>query len=134
MIKISIIIATYNSMKTLPHVINSLKKQTLDPSLFEIILVDGGSTDGTLDYASKNKFKIINNPRKEPVYAKYLGIQSAKGNYCMYLDHDEEIVNSKSLQLKIDIFENLDCHAIAPTGYQNPKGYHFINNYINIII
>lgn len=130
--KISIVIATYNSMKTLPLVIESLKKQTLNKKDFEIICVDGGSKDKTLEYIKEQKLVLINNPKKEPVYAKFLGFQSAKGEYLIYLDHDEEITNKKSLEIKLKVFEeNKEVKALAPTGYINPKGYHFINNYIN---
>ena len=130
--KISIVIATYNSMKTLPMVITSIKKQTINPKEYEIICVDGSSTDGTLDFIHKENLKLVNNLKKEPVHAKYLGFLNAKGKYLMYLDHDEELTNKKSLELKIDIFEtNPNVKCIAPTGYLNPKGYHFINNYIN---
>lgn len=130
--KLSIIIATYNSMKILPQVIGALHNQTLNKHDYEILLVDGGSTDDTLKFGREKGLTIIENPRKEPVYAKYLGYNQAKGKYLMYLDHDEVIENSNSLKLKLDIFENhKNIKAIAPTGYLNPKGYHYINNYIN---
>ena len=130
--KISIVIATYNSMKTLPKVVNSLKKQTLSKKNFEIICVDGGSTDKTLDYIKEQELVLIYNPKKEPVYAKFLGFQNAKGKYLIYLDHDEEIQNIHSLEIKLKLFkENQNLKALAPTGYVNPKGYHYINNYIN---
>lgn len=130
--KISIVIATYNSMKTLPKVINSLKKQTLSKKDFEIICVDGGSTDKTLDYIKEQELILINNQKKEPVYAKFLGFQNARGKYLVYLDHDEEIQNKYSLELKLKVFEeNPNLKALAPTGYINPKGCHYINNYIN---
>lgn len=130
--KISIVIATYNSMKVLPKVISSIKKQTLDKKDFEIICVDGASQDGTIEFIQKEGLTLINNPKKEPVFAKFLGFQNARGKYLMYLDHDEEIVNLSSLEIKLNVFETHEkVKALAPTGYVNPKGYHFINNYIN---
>jgi len=130
--KISVVIATYNSMKTLPKVIKSLKNQTISKKDYEIICVDGGSRDGTLDFIKQENLTLIINPRKEPVYAKYLGFLEARGKYLIYLDHDEEIKNKKSLELKLKGFEeNKNLKSLAPTGYIHPKGYHFINNYIN---
>lgn len=45
--KISLIITVLNEMHTVEHLISSIKDQTLAPD--ELIIVDGGSTDGTLD-------------------------------------------------------------------------------------
>ena len=106
--KISIVIATYNSMKTLPKVVDSLKKQTLSKKNFEIICVDGGSTDKTLDYIKEQELVLIYNPKKEPVYAKFLGFQNAKGKYLIYLDHDEEIQNIHSLEIKLKLFTHIN--------------------------
>lgn len=130
--KLSIIIATYNSMKTLPKVLDSIFNQTLQKDLYEIICVDGGSTDGTMEYIKDRELKVVENYKKEPVYAKFLGFKNAKGKFIIYLDHDEVILNNKSLEIKLRIFEeNKYLKALSPTGYVNPKGYHFINDYIN---
>ena len=130
--KLTIAIATYNSMKLLPMVIAALDRQTLSKADYEILAIDGGSTDETIKFVAEHGIRLITNPRKEPVYAKYLAYQEAKGQYLMYLDHDEVLENPNSLQLKISVFEsNPTVKAIAPTGYINPEGYHYINNYIN---
>jgi glycosyltransferase involved in cell wall biosynthesis len=47
MLPITVFTATYNRADTLPRVLESLRRQTLDPSLFEWLIVDDGSSDGT---------------------------------------------------------------------------------------
>lgn len=129
---ISIIIATFNSEKTLTLVLESIKKQTFPKDKIEVLLVDGGSKDTTKQIAAMYDCKVINNPRTEPVYAKFLGYLEAKGKYLMYLDHDEVIENTKSLELKHAIFvENQKVKAVICSGYKSPKNYPMINNYIN---
>lgn len=129
---VSIIIATFNSDKVLSMVLNSVKQQTFPKDRIEILIVDGGSNDQTLKIAKRFGCKIINNPRTEPVYGKFLGFINAKGQYIMYLDHDEVIENKDSITLKLLAFErSRKIKAVLGSGYKNPKGYPFINSYIN---
>jgi glycosyltransferase involved in cell wall biosynthesis len=130
---VSVIIATYNSEKTLPMVLEAIKKQDFQRNKIEILLADGGSKDKTLSIAKNYKCKVINNPRTEPIYGKYLGYIKSRGKYVMYLDHDEVLINKKSINLKVLALQqiNLRAKAIAGGNYRSPKGYPFINDYIN---
>jgi len=131
-VTITIVIATFNSTKTLPLVLGSIKEQSFPQKNIEILLVDGGSKDDTKNLGKKFNCTIIDNPRTEPVYAKFLGFLHAKGKYIVYLDHDEVLENRESLQIKVDVFKNEpDIKAVISTGYKNPPGYPFINEYIN---
>lgn len=130
--EISIIIATFNSEETLPLVLKSIQKQIYPKKEIEILLVDGGSVDKTIKIAKKFNCRIINNPRTEPVYGKYLAYLNARGQYAMYLDHDEVLKNKNSIALKMAAFKaSSKIKAVIGSGYKNPKGYPFINDYIN---
>lgn len=90
---ISVIIPTYNVEKYIEECIDSLRKQTWEN--FEIICVDDGSTDKTVE--------ILQNYEKEDKRIKVLpmehcglagvmrnkGIQIARGEYCLFLDGDD---------------------------------------------
>lgn len=129
---ISIIIAAFNSGKKLPLTLKSIKKQTYPQNKIEILLVDGGSTDTTKKIAKESGCRIIANPKREPLFAKYLGFLKAKGDYIIYLDSDEVMENPQSLQLKYRIFKKYNRVAsVIPSGYKVPNGYSSINNYIN---
>ncbi len=129
---VSIIIATFNSSHTLPKVLEAINKQTYPKKNLEILIVDGGSTDDTIKIGKKFGCKIINNPRVEPVYAKYLGYKQASGRYIMYIDHDEVMTNMKSIANKINLLRtNPKVKAITGDGYITPNGYQAINRYIN---
>lgn len=131
-ITVSVIIATYNSTKTLPMVLEALKNQNYPKEKMEIIIVDGGSEDDTLTISRRYKCVIIDNPRTEPVYGKFIGYRKARGKYLMYLDHDEVLKNTRSISIKVSILDaNRDVKAIAGGNYVNPPNYPFINNYIN---
>lgn len=86
---ISIIIPAYNAEKTIEECIDSIQSSSA-----EIIVVDDGSTDNTLDIckkcAKKNKnLRVISQKNKGPIEARYTGIQNASGEYIMSLDSDD---------------------------------------------
>ncbi|MDQ5951321.1 MAG: hypothetical protein QG639_598 [Patescibacteria group bacterium] len=128
---LSIIIATYNSEKLIEKCLKAVQRQTLKPSSYEILVIDGGSTDKTLAIADKYHAKIINNPRKEPVWAKFLGLQQAKGRYILYLDSDEIIVSPESLYKKLIAFKEPNVRSVIGNGYLSPANMPFVNDYIN---
>ena len=58
---ISVVTPTFNRKDELVYLFDSIKKQTLNPKYFEMIISDDGSTDGTKEYVIKkgvNKGKI----------------------------------------------------------------------------
>ena len=100
--KISIIISTYNSSKTLELVLKSIDNQNgIDKKNIEILIIDGYSTDNTCNIAIKYSCKIIYNPARDAPTAKFIGLQNAKNRFVVFLDHDEVMSNSHSLENKI---------------------------------
>jgi glycosyltransferase involved in cell wall biosynthesis len=98
----------------------------------EILVVDGGSTDGTLKIAKKYNCRILKNPKVLPAWAKFIAYREARGTFLMYLDSDEVMVNEDSIEKKIKVLqENPDVRAVTGSGYINPRGFGFLNQYIN---
>lgn len=129
---ISVIIATFNSEQKLPACLDSIRKQNYPQDKFEILIMDGGSTDKTKEIAKKYGCKVIHNPKMVPAWAKYLAYLEAKGEYAIYIDSDEVIESTTSVKRKLQVFqENQNVHAVSGSGYKNPEGYPFLNNYIN---
>lgn len=129
---ISIIIATFNSERTLECALHSVTEQTFPKNQLEILIVDGGSNDRTLTIARDYKCRIIKNILTEPLSAKYLGFLNARGKYIIGLDHDEVFINKKSLEERLKIF-NLDnrVKALHSSGYITPDYSSPINYYVN---
>lgn len=129
---VSIVIATFNGRKTLPLVLKSIKKQTFPQEKIEVLVVDGGSTDSTLEVARQFGCRIVKNSKAEPVSSKILGFQRAKGRYLIYLDQDELIDNPESLSLKYQILQKeTKVKAIIGSGYRTPPNAPFTTTYIN---
>ncbi len=92
--KITIIMPSLNVGAFIEKCINSVLKQTLKD--IEILCIDAGSTDGTLeileDYAKKdNRIKIINSEVKSYGYQLNLGISNARGEYIGIVETDDII-------------------------------------------
>ncbi len=131
--KITVAIATFNSLRTLRQVLEALQRQEgFKPKDLEILLIDGGSTDGTPTVGTLYDCRVIPNPRTEPVYAKFLALTAAKAPLLVYLDHDEVLLNPDSLFNRMTLLQqNSDLHVAVPSGYQNPNGCAAINYYLN---
>ena len=100
---VSFIIPTYNSQKYLGNCLKSIIKQDYPHHKREILVVDGGSIDETLQIAKSYHAQIINNPWKDPETAKSLGIQKANGGIIALLDSDNEIIKNDWLKSKFGV-------------------------------
>lgn len=84
--KLSIIIPAYNEESSIENCIKSLEKQTYKNR--EIIVIDDGSTDKTLEILSKLKVLILNQIHQGPGVARNLGAKRAKGEILVFVDAD----------------------------------------------
>ncbi len=95
----SIIIPTYNSEKFIRRTIKSILDQTFKD--FELIIVDDGSTDGTVNIVREieNKEKrirlIASKNSGGPTVPTNIGLESSRGSLISFLDHDDEWTKNK---------------------------------------
>ncbi|WP_258085051.1 glycosyltransferase family 2 protein [Thermococcus thermotolerans] len=86
--QISVIMCVKNREKEVERALKSVKKQK---GVLEIIVVDGNSTDRTIEIARKYTDKIYSDEGKGLAYARQLGAEKAKGEYIAYIDSDTEL-------------------------------------------
>ncbi len=84
---VTISIPTYNSSKTLKRCLDAIRKQSYKN--IEVNIIDGASTDKTLEIAKKLKIKNIKILKGSLLEARCLGVQIAKGKYILILDSDQ---------------------------------------------
>lgn len=92
--KISVIVPAYNAEKYVVRCIDCLKRQTFKD--FEVIFINDGSTDMTLELLNKHKTKnmtIINKHNSGVSSARNNGLKVAKGEFIAFLDIDDEYRN-----------------------------------------
>lgn len=113
---VSIIIPTYNSGKTIIQTIESVKNQTY--TNYEIIVVDDGSTDGTVEILKTIKgIKLITQANQGVSAARNRGIEEAKGDYIAYLDSDD-LWHPQKLEIQLKVAEPLKSFGMIATTYQ----------------
>jgi glycosyltransferase involved in cell wall biosynthesis len=105
--KISIITATYNSKTTLQDALASIESQK--EVNIEYIIIDGGSTDGTLDLIKNNDTiaKYISEPDKGIYDALNKGIQLATGDIIGFLHSDDLFASNSVVAQIVKEFENV---------------------------
>ena len=90
MIKVSVIVPVFNGELYIQKCVESLLKQTLKE--IEIIVVNDGSTDNTLNIVSQyqdSRLKVISIKNQGQGKARNIGVQEAKGRYLGYVDSDD---------------------------------------------
>lgn len=117
-IDFSIIVPVYNCETYLERCINSIINQTLKN--FELILIDDGSTDGSLKICNKFREEYVNihviSKKNSGVSdSRNIGIKKAKGKYICFVDSDDYIDNSYLKYVK-EIFEKMDVQLVN-TGF-----------------
>ncbi len=94
---ISIIIPVYNAVPYLEKCLSSVSTQHYTD--WECILVDDGSTDGSLEICNKwsmtdNRFKVIHQTNKGVSVARNRGLEKSKGEYIIFVDSDDWVDNN----------------------------------------
>ena len=112
MIKISIIIPAYNVKGYVQRAIESVLNQTIREK--EIIVVNDGSTDNTLQVLQKfsEDITIIDKKNEGVSVARNVGLQQAQGEYICYLDADDFYVNEFVLEDFYNISKQHDLDVI----------------------
>ncbi len=88
--KVSVITVSLNSAKTIERTIKSVIDQGYDN--LEYIIIDGGSTDGTIDIIKKYESFItywISEPDEGVYYAMNKGLKTSTGDYVIFLNSDD---------------------------------------------
>jgi glycosyltransferase involved in cell wall biosynthesis len=90
--KLSVIIASYNHQDYIAETLRSLEQQTYQD--FEIIIVDDGSTDKTVEVAKKeqSRAQIYTQQNQGVVAARNRGVSLAKGKYICFVDSDDMVL------------------------------------------
>lgn len=119
---ISIIIPTYNAIKTIRAAINSIKSQNVQCEI-EIIVVDDCSTDGTEHLARELGAQVFthNNRSGGPNRGRNIGMKEATGQYVCFLDQDDIWLPGK-LAYQLNAYNNsatATAFAVCSTSYRS---------------
>ena len=112
-LQISVITAVLNRVKTLGDSLRSVHEQSW--SDVEHIVVDGGSTDGTLDVIDRHKSgiaKLSSSADKGPYHALNKGISYASGDVVGFMHADDMFASTSALERVAHAFEDPAVGAV----------------------
>ena len=88
----TVVIPTYNRLPILAKCLQALSQQQLGPDhTYEVIVVDDGSTDATVDWVTQQHWpqvRLYQQAHQGPATARNLGIQQAQGDTIVFIDSD----------------------------------------------
>lgn len=127
MVKVSVIVPVYNGGDFIEICIKDILNQTLKD--IELILVNDGSEDNTLDICKKyaeydNRIILINQENKGVSIARNNGINKAKGKYICFIDSDDRI-KEEYLENLYNLAEKKDVKIVCCDIECVDKNYKF---------
>jgi len=125
MMDVSVLIPAYNREKTICRAIQSVLQQTFQD--FELIIVDDGSQDGTVEVIKKiidPRIKVVRHPKNSgSSEARNTAVKSSSGRYLAFLDSDDEWLPEK-LTKQMEALRNEQEEIIA-----NVCGYYLFDEF-----
>jgi len=107
--KVSVVIPSYNYGRFISNAIDSVLKQKGVET--DVIVVDDGSTDNTLEVLQsyKDRIRIFQQPHGGPALARNLGIKQANGEYITFLDADDWLLGNSLFMRCSYLHKHTEC-------------------------
>ncbi|MCW3071998.1 MAG: glycosyltransferase [Bacteroidetes bacterium] len=141
--KISIITVVYNGVQLIERTILSVLSQTY--TNIEYVIIDGASTDGTLELIEKHEEKIalIHSGKDNGIYdAMNKGLKDSSGDYVLFLNAGDELFAADTIEKVFDIAVDADVfygntavvsekgivlgdRRLSPPGHMNWKSLRY---------
>ena len=108
----SFIIPIYNAEKHIANCLDSLLNQDIDQAEYEILCINDGSTDASLEIlqnyaATYNNIVIINKSNEGVAIARNTGLNLAQGDYIWFIDADDWLTRDCLGTIKLQILKNV---------------------------
>lgn len=115
-VEVSVIIPAYNAEETIDACLDSLHSQTLSPDIYEVIVVDNGSTDDTPQRIKRHNVTYLRAPDCTVYAARNKAVSVAKAGSIAFIDSDC-VADRRWLE----------------SGIENLKRYHIVAGHIDVL-
>jgi len=128
--QISVVIPVYNGERTLSECLTWVFRSDFD--LFEVILVDDGSTDRSRTIASTFPCRIVSTSgRVGPAKARNIGAREARGDVLFFIDSDV-MLGPDGLEQLAEAFETGDIDAVCGVQTAEMRHRNLASQYKNL--
>lgn len=129
--KISIVIPSYNGGAQLDECLNAIARLATPPA--EVIVVDDGSNDGSIQKAAARGLRILSTSgRQGPAVARNIGAQAATGDVVFFLDADVS-VHPDAMERVAAAFADPAIDAVIGSYDDDPSSRDFLSQYKNLM-
>lgn len=127
-LKVSVITTCYNRANTIARTVNCIKEQDFDGTI-EHIIIDGGSTDGSVQViqaCNSHRIAFMSSERDRGCYnALNKGLAHATGDIVCWLHSDDVYTSNHVISDVVKVFAETDCDMLYANGLyvsaENPK-------------
>lgn len=126
--KLSIIVPIYNVEQYIAHCVNSLINQTAGKENYEVIFVDDGSKDkslevlnNTINWGELPNFKVVHKTNGGLSSARNYGIEHSRGEFLWFVDSDDWI-EPNSVELLISLMTDSPDIVLTSQMFKNTDG------------
>lgn len=138
---VSYVLGIYNADRTLVECLDSIFMQDYPKNQYEVIVIDGGSKDTTLsilkDYSQRySNLRILHNQHKLSEgrgMSKDMGVMAARGDFLVFLDHDNILLEKHWLTTMLRPFEEDNTMMATQSFLDYQKGDTNFLKYVNAI-
>lgn len=128
---ISLVTGTYNRLKLLKAMLNSFRANLPPGMPYEIVVCDGGSTDGTLEYL-RSQYDVVlieDGELKGAISAFTRAAYKAQGKYILISNDDVWFKDDSVLPAIIHLEDNPTCGAVAFADNRPVPPYYTVAHY-----
>jgi glycosyltransferase involved in cell wall biosynthesis len=136
---ISFVIPTLNASDTIESCLQSIVNQDYPKDKIEILIIDGYSSDNTVQLAKELtgkhdvSFKIYQNPNKTCEAGKQIGIREAKNEIIGLIDSDNILEGRGWIKKMIEPFENPEITGSEPLYFTYRRSDSLITRYCALL-
>lgn len=136
---VAIVTPTLNIMRVMDDYFEGIISQTYPHDKIEILIADGGSTDGTIErlkeYGRTTDFeiRIFDNPLRTAEAGKAVAVRQAKSDVVLLLDSDNILPDPEWLERMMKPFEESEIVASEPISFTYRKQDSLVNRYCALL-
>ena len=118
MLSVSVIVPVRNEAQWIERTLSQLIAQDYDPGRFDILVIDGQSTDGTPELIGRlaalhENVRLLSNPRRLSSAARNIGIRQSRGDVVVVIDGHCEFEDDRYLRKLADAFDRSGADCIG---------------------
>ncbi|MFQ5505739.1 MAG: glycosyltransferase [Planctomycetota bacterium] len=127
--RVTLFIPTWNAGREFPDILRLMREQELDRP-FEIVAIDSGSTDGTLELLEQEPVRLLQIPNREFNHGltRNRGIQEARGEIVVLATQDARPFDQHWMQRMVDAFDDPEVAGAYSRQIPRPDANPFIRD------